>query len=66
MRTSLLRVERTRRGLTQIDVADRAKIPRYKICLYEGGTLRLREDELERLEAIFGRRFSNDLEESRL
>jgi transcriptional regulator with XRE-family HTH domain len=59
MNTSQLRIERTKRGLTQDELSNQTKIPRFRISMYEAGVLKLREDELRRLSQAFKCEFNN-------
>jgi len=59
MNTNTFKVERIRQGLTQSDLANQTKIPRFRISMYETGVLKLRDDELRRLKEILKSEFSN-------
>ena len=59
MNISALKIERTKRGLTQIELANQTKIPRFRISMYESGILKLRENELELLKKFLECNFSN-------
>lgn len=59
MKTSPLKVERTKQGLSQGQLSDQTKVPRWKISMYESGILKLRDDELRRLKEALKSEFSN-------
>jgi transcriptional regulator with XRE-family HTH domain len=59
MNKSALKVERVKRGLTQKDLANQTKIPRFRISMYESGVLKLRDVELQRLREALKSDFSN-------
>ena len=59
MKTSMFKVERIKRGLTQGELADQTKIQRWRISMFESGVLKLRDDELLRLKEALKTEFSN-------
>lgn len=61
MKTSPLRIERTRQGLSQSELSEQTKVSRVRISMYESGVLKLREDELRRLREILKGDFANPI-----
>ena len=59
MNTSPLKIERVKQGLSQGELADQTKVPRWRISMYETGVLKLRDDELQRLKKALRSEFSN-------
>lgn len=53
-RPTRLKIERIKQGITQLEVARRAKISAGRLSLIERGIMKPRADEAQRFEALFG------------
>lgn len=59
MKTSKMKVERVKLGMTQDELATRAGIPKYKLSFFESGVMKLKQTEIQRIEKILGTQFNN-------
>ena len=59
MFTSKPKVERVRHGLTQADLAEKARMPKYRYAFFEKGIMKLNEAELRRISEVLGIEITN-------